>query len=333
MINEIFGNTLFRMIAMLGVFAISCVVCSQVDAVLATQPEKHVDRERVFPRYFLQNHYKNVYRQFTGALVKKETTIENKIYVYLTDGSKWEVLPSYAEIFNKLGIVGVSVYFNMRETPDASGTGTTRHLMLYNMFNEQSVEVALVEHASSPPLTVVNVEPYELRAEIELIPISLRHVTKQNPDCCPWGVIKYLPEWKGDFKTKDISKKIFNAISIAEQQGEKGVSPLGRTAQLDDFVQPGIVLALSNGSRWIIRDNYEYFEVGTPVHILGQEDPKDIFELVLITKVGNSYESVHAQRETTTPNYGAAPWLKECGKVLYEQPYWAREITKYWIYR
>ena len=75
-------------------------------------------------------------------------------------------------------------------------------------------------------------------------------------------------------------------------------------------VKPGKVLVLSDGSRWVIRNNYDRFPVGQQVYVTTQENPEDIHEFFFFTQGGSLEDGAFAQRHTMTADYQLAEWTK-----------------------
>lgn len=289
-------------IVFLGILSTFCGLPSKVEAIWVLPPEQCIT-----VRDFQIVNYQLMYPAIRNTIAATEITSKNGLYAHLEDGSSFVVSSSEFDIYKEWD-AGDPVCLELRRIYlKVKGIWDREQLMLYNYRLKQSVKVDIANHATTVPLTVAAVEPYELSSEIVLFPLFYQNSGVEKLKN-PWQV-RYLVEWKGgvDAAIEKISQGVDDKWKpILMRYLTQDERPIFKKK-----VEPGKVLILSDGSRWVTRNNCDSFDVGTPIIVIGQEEPDDIYDFLLISQSGYHFNSVHAQRETTTADYQPAEWIKE----------------------
>lgn len=322
MLQKIFGEALLKIFAAIG--GLIAYFGNPTDAqdirdIYVTPPEEYST-----VREFVLDHYSMVYPPLKNRLVATELTTTNRVYAHLTDGSIWEVLSHDIEHYNQW-LAGESLCIEVRKGNNLPEVEQIGKLSLYNYARKESVDVELLKHISEPiPLTVSAIEPYELTAEIVLIPVFFPVQSAGSTRM----VMRYLCEWRGNVPYEHRKTSIDE--TDVHTAGKVVILANGNRPNFDSKIKPGKILVLSNGSRWIINENDEKFVLDMPVYIAGQEDPNDVYDFVILSEFEGQYIHTRARRETTTSNYQTADWIGAMPIIPWGKIEWARALPQYW---
>lgn len=281
-----------KVMIVLAMMAACLCVQSEGDALLLN--EKILS---TLPKQLELQHYATIYPACDQQLQVIERDSDGALMITLTDGSTWEIdLGSLKSDLDWLANDPVRVEF--RKKPYFFGWTTRDQMSLYNVRLDESFDVYLWDSVSNPaPLTVMDVESNDLIFDKLLIPFF-----------CP--LTFDIPESFENAEVElryDVKRRAFDWTSKEYKK----------------------ILVLSDGTRWLIKDNYKYFQKGTEVYIAAPQKANENFEFVIIDGYNGS---TLARREAFTQLYKMADWTEQLPiglrKELVEEAIPAEEVPE-----